>query len=258
MATTGAAFRGVAASAADGRAGRTGAVLAVTAARPTTAKRGFAFALGRAFTRLAGASVCVVDADVNARDATRRTVIGGRTVRELAAAGSGRLLELVGRDPASGCWYVPIGNRRELVDGALYADVVRRLRDEVDVVIVDAPVGFATLSRRIDHLVHDVDQVVVATPAVPAEVPAVVDYLNVLGRDRLLGEVPPMLELCVVPTGDDPQAGAWFAERIANVPVAGVVPRTWGRAAAAQARTREVPPSLAALVEMLAASAAVG
>jgi hypothetical protein len=79
-----------------------------------------------------------------------------------------------------------------------------------------------------------------------------VNYLNVVSRARLVGHLPPSLELRVVPTGDDTHAGRWFANRIDTVPVADVVPRCWGRGAAMGAPDRDVPRALAALVDALA------
>lgn len=239
-----------------GRGGerRHGAVIAVTAARTTTAKRGFAVTLGRAFARLTGASVCVVDADVSARESVHGIAARGASVADVARAierGDDDPLRGVARDPISRCWIVPIGDRRRPVDAARYVDTVCALRSEVDYVIVDTPDAFGAHRRRIDHLAQEVDDLLVAAPAHPSEVPAIVGYLNVVNRARLLGHLPAQLGLLVVPTGDDTHAGRWFANRIDTVPVADVVPRCWGRGAAMCSPDRDVPRPLAALVETL-------
>ena len=91
--------------------------------------------------------------------------------------------------------------------------------------------------------------------AQPEEVPALVNYLNVITRGRVTGEVPATIDIRVVPTVEDAgdEAVAALARKVRSVPVSDALPRLWGRNATLLEDDREaLPDPLAKLVDELA------
>jgi MinD-like ATPase involved in chromosome partitioning or flagellar assembly len=202
--------------------------------------------------------VCVLDADVVSRDVAMRFGVVGPSAAQVADvlgdSPQGDPLSELAREP-DGCWVVPMLSERDHVDSSVYARVLQRLRAHVDYVVIDAPVGLGMYGRRADQLVHHVDEVLVATSAQPEEVPALINYLNAITRGRVVGEVPALLEIRVVPTVEDAgdEAVAALARKVRMVPVSDALPRLWGRNATVFEDDAEaVPDTLAKLVDELA------
>ena len=244
---------------ADNPRDRPARVVAVTAARVGTAKRGLATGIARTLARLDDTRVCIIDADVAARDVGTRFGIDGPTTadvdRALAAAESDDPLAVLARDGSNGCWVVPSGGASERFDRSLHSRLVERLRTHFDYLVIDAPVALAMYGSRLDPLIDQVDELLIGTTTQPEDVPALVDYLNAITRGRVTSEVPPGLEVRVVPTGDnyDPGTSAPLERKVRSVAISGVLPRLWGRhATLLDAHAEAVPETLATLVQQLA------
>jgi MinD-like ATPase involved in chromosome partitioning or flagellar assembly len=241
----------------DGAETTVARVLAVSAAREGTAKRGLAAGIGRALARSDRGRVCVLDADVVSRDVAMRFGLVGPSAAQLADAltdsPDGDPLAGLAREP-DGCWVVPMLSDRDHVDSSTYAQVLQRLRTHVDYVVIDAPVGLGMYGRRADQLIRHIDEVLVATSAQPEEVPALINYLNAITRGRVTGEVPALLDVRVVPTVEDAgdEAVAALARKVRLVPVSDALPRLWGRnATLLEDEAEAVPDTLAKLVDEL-------
>jgi hypothetical protein len=239
------------------RAGYRGRVVAVSAALPGTAKRGVAVGIARTLASITPARICVFDADVHAREVGWRLGVSSPTAKELAAAYRADAtidpLELAARDERSGIWVVPLGEERNPLERSAYRLLVQLLRDHVDYLVVDAPVAFAMHARRIDRLVSDVDELVVAADARPTEFPTLLRYLNALSRGRITGELPGDLDVRVVPTGEtSPEDSPLWRRAPRGVQVTDAVPNFWGRNAALEADSGDVPENLANVVRELA------
>src|SRR4051812_22602016 len=110
--------------AVEGMAGdgpRTGSVVAVTAARPGTAKRGLAVAVARVLARTTP-RVCVIDADGSTRDVTQRFDLDGKSLHDIAVDTHEDVLTGVARDEESGCWVVPATGHHSSDDVTLALD----------------------------------------------------------------------------------------------------------------------------------------
>jgi hypothetical protein len=244
-----------------GRAGSRparGRVVAVTAARAGVAKRGLAAGIARVLAGEVRGRVCVVDADVDARDVGLRFGIARPTGAELAfhltEAGHDPL-SLVARDDATGCWVVPASSRTDERDLSPYARLVDHLRAHVDHLVVDTPAPLAPRHRHADDFLALTDELLVATTTEAEDVPALVRYLNRMTRGRVTGEVPSELEIRVVPTGDPKRRDGilTLAKKIRTVEVADAVPRLWGRGASSpESQPTDAPEALKNLVAHLA------
>ncbi len=210
-------------------------VVAITAARPGTAKRGLAAGIGRALARLAPGDVCVVDADRAARDVGDRFGVAGPTVAQVAATCAEEpdvdLPATLARE-AGGCFVVPLPADNRPVDPAAFAQVLRHLRRSFAYIVVDAPIAFAMHRGSTDGLVDLVDDLFVATAARPGDVSSLVRYVNTITRGRVTGEIPPALEIRVVPTGSEAMtidATSYLARTFHTVEITDVMPPLWGR-----------------------------
>jgi MinD-like ATPase involved in chromosome partitioning or flagellar assembly len=226
-------------------------VVAVTAARVGTAKRGVAAGVARGLARLGAGRVCILDADVTTRDVSVRFGVEGPTAADvlfaIEHAGDADPLQDIARD-ADGCLVVPVGASNDTLDASVFARLILRLRAHVEYLVVDTPVGLGMYARRVDHLIATVDELLVATTTQPEDVPALMHYLNTITRARVTGEIPPTVELRVVPTGegvDDDEPPA-LSRKLPSVPVSDVLPQLWGRNAGL------IDPDADALPETLA------
>jgi MinD-like ATPase involved in chromosome partitioning or flagellar assembly len=237
------------------RAGYRGRVVAVSAAQPGTAKRGVAVGIARTLARITSARICVFDADVHAREVGWRFAVTAPTAKQLATAyrADNEIdpLEVAARDEQSGIWVVPLGDERNPLERSAYRLLLQLLREHVDYLVVDAPVAFAMHARRIDRLISDVDELVVAADARPTALPTLLRYLNALSRGRITGELPADLDVRVVPTGEVSTDDSTLWRRAPRgVHVTDAVPNFWGRNAAFDADT--VPEHVANVVRELA------
>jgi Mrp family chromosome partitioning ATPase len=240
--------------------GRRANVVALTAARVGTAKRGLAAGLGRAITRAGVGTVCVLDADVVSRDVGVRLGVDGPTAADVlhalrsqpGEADADALFASIARD-ADGCAVVPLGTGHDALDPAVHTELVPWLRGRVDHLVVDAPVALGTYGRRVDHLIHLVDDLLVATTTQAADVPALLQYLNSITRGRVTGEIPAALEIRVVPTGppDEDDEVPALARKLRSVPVVDMLPQLWGRNAGLLDDEPELPDTLESLVREL-------
>ncbi|MCU1429561.1 MAG: hypothetical protein JWL83_3561 [Actinomycetia bacterium] len=223
---------GLGAGSAGPASTRSGRVVAVTAAHDETAKRGLASGIARALARGEDQRVCVLAADATSRDVKPRF--------------------------EDGCWIASLGAAGAEVDPSEYARIIRGLRGCVDYIVIDAPIGFAVHARRIDRMVHFVDELLVATNAQSMSTRALVHYVNAITRGRVTGAIPGTLEVRVVPTGaesDDDDVTASLSRKLGVVPVAQVVPSLWGRNASRSDDLSFVPETLEQLIRELAAGA---
>jgi hypothetical protein len=241
----------------DDREGYRGRVVAVSAALPGTAKRGVAVGIARTLGRITSAKICVLDADMHAREVGWRFGVTSPTAKEIASAYRADNdidpLQFAARDAQSGIWVVPLGDERNPLERSGYRLLIQLLRAHVDYLVVDAPVAFAMHARRIDRLVTDVDELVVAADPRPTEFPTLLRYLNALSRGRITGELPGDLDVRVVPTGDTSTDDSTLWRRAPRgVVVTGAVPNFWGRNAALDADSGTVPEHIANVVRELA------
>lgn len=232
-------------------------VVAVSAPQYGTAKRGVAAGIARALAAVHAGRVCVLDADPQAREVGWRFGVVAPTVDHVASALASNPIAdpfgLLPRDENSGCWVVPIGRNANSYDRDAYDVLVRRLRDHVDFLVIDAPVGYTLRPRRIDDLVGEVDELLVATATDAAAFPSLIRYLNALTRGRITGQLPPDLQVRVLPTGDDPddEAARWSERVSQSVDFAPVLPPLWGRDARRAVEEGVVPDALLELVNTL-------
>jgi MinD-like ATPase involved in chromosome partitioning or flagellar assembly len=239
------------------RAGYRGRVVAVSATQPGTAKRGVAVGIARTLASITSARICVFDADIHAREVGWRLGVASPTAKQLAnayRADNGiEPLQLAARDERSGIWVVPLGDERNPLERSSYRLLLQLLREHVDYLVVDAPVAFAMHARRIDRLVSEVDELVVAADARPTEFPTLLRYLNALSRGRITGELPADLDVRVVPTGEtSPDDSTLWRRAPRGVLVTDAVPNFWGRNAALETATGTVPEKIANVVRELA------
>jgi MinD-like ATPase involved in chromosome partitioning or flagellar assembly len=239
------------------RAGYRGRVVAVSATQPGTAKRGVAVGIARTLAAITSARICVLDADVHAREVGWRLGVASPTAKEVASAYRADNdidpLQLAARDERSGIWVVPLGDERNPLERSAYRLLLQLLRDHVDYLVIDAPLAFAMHARRIDRLISDVDELVVAADTRPTEFPTLLRYLNVLSRGRIMGELPADLDVRVVPTGEpSPDDSTLWRRAPRGVVVTDAVPNFWGRNASLEAETGAVPENLANVVRELA------
>jgi MinD-like ATPase involved in chromosome partitioning or flagellar assembly len=232
-------------------------VVAVSAPQYGTAKRGVAAGIARALAAVDAGRVCILDADPQSREVGWRFGVVAPTVDHVAGVLASNPIAdpfgLMPRDEHTGCWVVPLGRDGDPHDRDAYELLVRRLRDHLDFLVIDAPVAYTLHSRRIDGLVDEVDELLVATATEPAAFPALLRYLNALTRGRITGELPPDLQVRVLPTGDElgEEAERWMDRAPRSVEFASVVPPLWGREAANTVDAGVVPDPLLDLVRSL-------
>src|SRR4051812_34310747 len=215
-----------------------GHAVAVTAARSAIAKRAMAVTTGRALASHAtGERVCIVDLDGN--DVARRMPVVGPALADVVAAATSAapdtLVDLLARDDESGCWVVPADQHLSLPDAASALATIAALRHVFDYVVIDAPVALGTASRNLDRLAGHLDAILVVSTPHADDLAATVRYVNTLSRRRVVGTLPPFLDVDVVVTGhaDDLAAQRDLMERkLEHIPVAAVLPPLWGRAGA--------------------------
>jgi MinD-like ATPase involved in chromosome partitioning or flagellar assembly len=234
-------------------------VVAVTAVKHGTAKRGLAAGVARALASIADARVCVVDADTDTREVGWRMGVAGPTVTEVEDArlsdGECELRDRIARDEAYGCWVIPLASERHPTEVKALATLLPALRESFDYIVIDAPVAFATHARRLDETISEVDELLVATDARSTGLNTLTRYLNRVTRGRITGELPAELQVRVVPTGEDrgDQIANWLNDSLRAVPVTEVVPSLWGRhATAGEGEADAVPENLLSVVRDLA------
>jgi cellulose biosynthesis protein BcsQ len=217
-----------------------GRAVAVTAARSAIAKRAMAATVGRA---LAGHTqdhlVCVVDFDDASHDVGRRLPVGGPSLGDVVAlAANGaphQLVDTLGRDVESGCFAVPADQHLSLPDVTSAMATITALQRAFDHVVIDVPVGLGTSNRNLDRLAGVVDTILVATTPHGDDIAATVRYVNTLSRRRIVGTLPPFLEIEVVVTGHADELNAHrdvIERKLEHISVAAMLPPLWGRAGA--------------------------
>ncbi|MGQ0825683.1 MAG: hypothetical protein ACT4OX_11785 [Actinomycetota bacterium] len=214
-------------------------VIAVTAVRAGTAKRGVAAAIAIAIARARPGRVCVLDADLTMSDVAMRFNVIGPTFLELARALEDEpdrdACASIAVDPASGCLVIPAGAGRDIVDSSAYSRVIYWLRDHVDQRVIDVPPRLATMSRPADKNIKALDAVVVATTPHADELGAAIDYLNSITRAQIVGNLPSWIEFHLLITGTDTELASsrLTLERTRRaVDSSAVLPCLWGRNAA--------------------------
>jgi MinD-like ATPase involved in chromosome partitioning or flagellar assembly len=224
---------------ADGLA--RGRAVAVTAARSAIAKRAMAATLGRALaTHAPDARVCVIDLDGTSHDVARRMPVDGPALGDVVALAASApphaLADVIGREPTSGCYVVAADQHLSLPDAASAIATITALQRAFDCVVVDAPVALGNASRNLDHLAAIVDVIVVASTPHGDDLAATVRYVNTMSRRRIVGTLPPFLDIDVVVTGRAEELSAQrevMDRKLEHMPVAAVLPPLWGRAGAA-------------------------
>jgi MinD-like ATPase involved in chromosome partitioning or flagellar assembly len=221
--------------------------IAVTAPRNITCKRGLAAHLAAHLARRverSGASVCVVDTDLDSRDVGVRFDVAGPTLLDVAndlALRDGRthVSQLVRRVDPPGLHVLPTRLPQSALVPLLQnktTPLLARLRAGFDFVVVDTPVsvGLGTYDWE-RTMLREIDVLLVAVTADPSALGGALRYLNALAAARNQGAVPSTFVAHVVLTGrDDDGSRSVFSDRdidrrLRGIPVIASVPQLWGR-----------------------------
>jgi MinD-like ATPase involved in chromosome partitioning or flagellar assembly len=221
--------------------------IAVTAPRAITCKRGLAANLAAhlaAHVGREGASVCVVDADLESRDVGLRFDVDGPTLLDIAndlsvRDGRVRLSEKIACVDPPGLHVLPTRLPQSALVPLLHAKtspVLARLQAGFDFVVIDAPVSVGLGSHDWERaLLRQVDVLLVAVTAEASALGSVLRYLNAIAAAKNNGVLPSTFDAHVVLTGrDDDGTRSLLTERdierkLSGIPVVGSVPQLWGR-----------------------------
>jgi MinD-like ATPase involved in chromosome partitioning or flagellar assembly len=221
--------------------------IAVTSPRNITCKRGLASHLAAhlaARVHRSGASVCVVDTDLDSRDVGIRFDVIGPSLLDVAndlALRDGRthVSELIRRIDPPGLHVLPTRLPQSALVPLLHnktTPLLGRLRAGFDFVVVDAPVsvGLGTFDWE-RAMLREVDVLLVAVTAEASSLGGALRYLNAVAAAKNKGALPASFVAHVVLTGrDDDGSRSLFAERdlerrLRGIPVIASVPQLWGR-----------------------------
>ena len=239
---TGAASAGGAGTGTDGAL-----TIAVTSPRAITCKRGFAANLAAhlaARVAAEGASVCVVDTDLESRDVGIRFDVESPTLLEVAnhltlRDGRTHVRELIARIDPPGLHVLPTRLPQSALVPLLHTKttaLLAPLRAAFDFVVIDAPVavGLGTFDWE-RTMLRSVDVLLVAVTAESSALGGVLRYLNAIAAAKNSGALPSTFDAHVVLTGrDEDGTRSLLAERdidrkLRGIPVIASVPQLWGR-----------------------------
>ena len=127
-------------------------VVAITAARPAEGKTSVALALGRA-AALTGERVCVLDCDVRQPSFGRLLLADGEAGLTDLLAGNATDEQVIRQDPLTGMRFIAAGspeaNAFSLFMSEAMARLLQRLREQFDLVLLDAPPAQAMTDTRV-------------------------------------------------------------------------------------------------------------
>jgi capsular exopolysaccharide synthesis family protein len=143
--------RGLRASLWRGGATRPG-VVAVTAARPAEGKTTLALSLARV-TAMAGERVLLLDCDLRRPSLARLLGAEGQPGLAECLIGTATLAQVIRKDPLTSMAYIPAGSAGADAAGLFMSDAMARalqtLRQEYDLVLMDAPPALAVSDTRL-------------------------------------------------------------------------------------------------------------
>ena len=221
--------------------------IAVTSPRAITCKRGFASILAShlaARVTPGGATVCVVDTDLESRDVGIRFDVEAPTLLEVASDlrlrdGRARLTEMIPRIDPPGVHVLPTRLPQSALVPLLHSkttSLLGPLRAGFDYVVIDAPVavGLGTFDWE-RTMLRQVDVLLVAVTAEASGLGGVLRYLNAIAAAKNSGALPSTFDAHVVLTGrDEDGTRSLLTERdidrkLRGIPVIASVPQLWGR-----------------------------
>ena len=165
-------------------------VVAVTAARPAEGKTTVALALGRA-AAMAGERVAILDCDIREPGLGRRLAADGNLGLVDCLLGHAALDEVIRRDRLTSLDFIPAGASEIHSLGLLMSDamaaILQALRQDYDLVLLDAPPAFAMADARIVARLADATLLCLRWRSTPRSV--VCDSLELLehAQARLIG-----------------------------------------------------------------------
>jgi MinD-like ATPase involved in chromosome partitioning or flagellar assembly len=221
--------------------------IAVTAPRAITCKRGLAANLAAhlaAQVGREGASVCVVDTDLESRDVGVRFDVAGPTLLDIAndlsvRDGRVRLTEKIACVDPPGLHVLPTRLPQSALVPLLHtktSPALARVQTAFDFVVIDAPIAVGL--GRYDWeraLLRQIDVLLVAVTAEASALGSVLRYLNAIAAAKNNGALPSTFDAHVVLTGrDDDGTRSLLTERdierkLSGIPVVASVPQLWGR-----------------------------
>jgi MinD-like ATPase involved in chromosome partitioning or flagellar assembly len=221
--------------------------IAVTSPRSITCKRGFAsmFAAHLAARVVPdGASVCVIDTDLESRDVGVRFDVTSPTLLDVANAVTLRdssvdLTDVIPRIDPPGVHVLPTRLPQSALVPLLHnktTALLPHLRAAFDFVVIDAPVtvGLGPFDWE-RAMLRQVDVLLVATTAEASSLGGLLRYLNAIAGAKNNGALAPTFDAHVVLTGREEDGTrsllteADIERKLRGIPVVASVPQLWGR-----------------------------